>query len=107
MSEPVKVCAVHMCTCARAHTHTQARAKEVAQGWATGRRGGGAYANLGTGHVYLNDFDNIVAYFEAHPGMVWEQSSVMRACSPSMGVALTLHVQAARQGPLLALGQAA
>ena len=67
MSEPVKVCAVHMCTCARAHTHTQARAKEVAQGWATGRRGGGAYANLGTGHVYLNDFDNIVAYRRSTP----------------------------------------
>ncbi len=98
----------YTCAHARAHTHTHKRAQSRLQRrWATGRRGGGAYANLGTGHVYLNDFDNIVAYFEAHPGMVWEQSSVMRACSPSMGVALTLHVQAARQGPLLALGQAA
>jgi tetratricopeptide (TPR) repeat protein len=67
---------------------------------------GGACGNLGTGHVYLND--KAVAYFEAQHAMAislklaHEQSHA----AMNLGVALTLHVRAAREGTATGADQA-
>jgi hypothetical protein len=60
-----------------------------------------AYANLGTGHMYLNEYDKAVAYFEAQHAMAisLKLARMQSDAALNMGVALTLHVRAARQGP--------
>jgi hypothetical protein len=79
------------------HGQRLAIAKEVGD-----RAGEGmAYANLGTGHMYLNENDKAVAYFEAQHAMAisLKLARMQSDAALNMGVALTLHVRAARQGP--------
>ncbi len=69
------------------HEHRLAKVMEVGdftrESW--------AYANLGTSHMYLNESNKAVAYFEAQKA--WAADAAL-----NMGVALTIHVRAARQG---------
>ena len=75
---------------------------------------GTAYANLGTCHMHLNEYDKAVAHFEAQHdiGNIAELAhmqsyaalnmgvALMQSYAAlNMGVALTLHVQAGRRGP--------
>ena len=83
------------------HTQHLAIAKEVGNRAAEGM----AYGNLGFFHMYLNEFDKAVDYFEEQHAFA---TSLKVAHMPldaalNVGVALTLHVRAARQGLLLVL----
>ena len=62
---------------------------------------GGAYGNLGRGHKYLNEYDKGVAYLEAqHALAIALKLALMHSdAALNMGVALTVHARAARQGP--------
>ena len=62
---------------------------------------GGAYGNLGTGHMHLNEYVKAVAYFEAQHALATslKLAHAQSDAALNMGVALTLHVRAARQGP--------
>ena len=88
------------------YTQHLAIAKEVGDRAGEGR----ACANLGTCRMYLNEYDlneyvNSVAYFEAQHTLAisLKLAHVQSDAALNMGVALTLHVRARRQGPLLAL----
>ena len=65
---------------------------------------GRAYGKLGACHVFLNEFDEAVAYFKAQHAMAISlklahmQSHATMNMAINMGVALTLHVRAVRQG---------
>jgi tetratricopeptide (TPR) repeat protein len=86
------------------HTQDLAIAKEVGD-----RAGEGtAYRNLGTCHMHLNEYVKAVAYFEAQHGMATslKLAHVKSEAAPNMGVALTLGVHAARQGPVAGADQA-
>jgi tetratricopeptide (TPR) repeat protein len=86
------------------HAQHLAIAKEVGD-----RAGeGAAYGRLGTSHLYSNEYVKAVAYFEAQHVMA---TSLKLAHEQShtaldMGVALTLHVRAARQGTATGADQA-
>ena len=59
------------------------------------------YGNLGTGHMHLNEDVKAVAYFEAQHDLAisLKLAHAQSDAALNMGVALTLHVRAARQGP--------
>ena len=61
---------------------------------------GQAYGNLGTCHLYLNEYVKAVAYSEAQHALALslQLDHVQSDAALNMGVALTLHVRAARQG---------
>ena len=83
------------------HTQHLAIAKEVGD-----RAGEGtAYANLGTCHMHLN---KAVACFEAQHVMATSLTLAheQSGAALNMGVALTLGVRAARQGPAAGADQA-
>ena len=67
-----------------------------------------AYANLGTGHMHLNEYVKAVAYFEAQHALAasLKLAHAQSGAALNMGVALTLHVRAARQGPATGVDQA-
>jgi hypothetical protein len=69
---------------------------------------GKAYGNLGTCHMHLNEYVKAVAYFEAQHGMETslKLAKVQSYAALNMGVALTLRVRAARQGPVAGADQA-
>jgi tetratricopeptide (TPR) repeat protein len=71
-------------------------------------REGQAYANLGTVHMYLNEYVKAVGYFEAQHSMATslDLTNVQSDAALNMGVALTLHVRAALQGPSTGADQA-
>jgi hypothetical protein len=81
------------------HTQHLAIAKEV------GDRAGEkmAYASLGTDNMHLNEYVKAVAWFEAQHALATSQKleivHVQSHAVLNMGVALTLHVWAARQSP--------
>jgi tetratricopeptide (TPR) repeat protein len=85
--------------------HTQALAihKEVGDRAGEGR----AYANLGTCHMHLNEYVRAVAYFEAQYDMATSLKLAHKQSDAAlnMGVALTLRVRAARQGPVAGADQ--
>ena len=85
------------------HTLGLAIAKEVGD-----RAGeGGAYGNLGTCHMHLNECDKAVAYFEAQHALAisLKLARMQSHAALNMGVALTLDVRAARQGPVAGADQ--
>jgi len=71
---------------------------------------GNAYANLGTCHMYLNEYVKAVAYFEAQHVMATslKLARVQSTAALNMGVAMLTHlrVRAARQGPATGADQA-
>ena len=69
---------------------------------------GRAYGNLGTGHMHLNECVKAVAYFEAQHVMATslKLAHVQSEAALNMGVALTLRVRAAGQGPVAGADQA-
>jgi len=69
---------------------------------------GAAYGNLGTCHMHLNEYFKAVAYFEAQHVMATslKLAHVQSEAALNMGVALTLGVRAARQGPVAGADQA-
>ena len=78
------------------HKQDLAIAKEVGD-----RAGEGtAYRNLGTCHMHLNEYVKAVAYFEAQHVMATslKLTHVQSDAELNMGVALTLRVDAVRQG---------
>jgi tetratricopeptide (TPR) repeat protein len=78
------------------HAQHLAIAKEVGN-----RAGeGAAYGLLGTCHMHLNEFVQAVAYFEAQHVMATslKLARVQSNAALNMGVALTRHVRAPRQG---------
>jgi tetratricopeptide (TPR) repeat protein len=86
------------------HAQHLAIAKEVGD-----RAGEGpANANLGTCHMHLIEYDKAVAYFKAQHalGMSLKLAHVQAFAALNMGVALTLHVRAARQGTATGADQA-
>jgi tetratricopeptide (TPR) repeat protein len=86
------------------HTQHLVIAKEVGD-----RAGeGGAYGNLGTCHMHLNEYVKAVAYFEAQHALATslKLAHVQSHAALNMGVALTLHIRAARQGPAAGADQA-
>ena len=79
------------------HTQCLAIATEVGD-----RAGEGAsYGNLGTDHMYLKEYVKAVAYHRAHHDLATslKLALVQSDAALNMGVALTLHVRADRQGP--------
>ena len=79
------------------HTQDLAIAEEVGD-----RAGEGmSYALLGTGHMHLNEYVKAVAYFEAQHALAvsLKLAHVQSHAALKMGIALTLHVRAVRQGP--------
>jgi tetratricopeptide (TPR) repeat protein len=86
------------------HAHHLTIAKEVGD-----RAGeGAAYGNLGTCHMHLNEYVKAVAYFEAQHALAisLKLAHVQSDVALNMGLALTLHVRAARQGPATGVDQA-
>jgi tetratricopeptide (TPR) repeat protein len=86
------------------HAQSLAIAKEVGD-----RAGeGAAYANLGSCHMHLIEYDKAVAYFKAQyaSGMSLKLANVQSLAALNMGVALSLHVRAARQGTATGADQA-
>ena len=86
------------------HAQHLAIAKEVGD-----RAGeGAAYANLGSCHMHLIEYDKAVAYFKAQhaSGMSLKLANVQSLAALNMGVALSLHVRAARQGTASGADQA-
>ena len=67
-----------------------------------------AYGNLGTCHMHLNEYVKAVAYFEAQDVMATslKLAHVQSGAALNVGVALTLGVRAARQGPATGADQA-
>jgi len=86
------------------HGQDLAIAKEV--GYRAGE--GRAYGNLGTCHLHMNEYVKAVAYFEAQHVMATslQLAHVQSHAALNMGVALTLGVRAARQGPVSGADQA-
>ena len=86
------------------HAQHLAIAKEVGDRAGEGR----AYGNLGTGHLYLMEYVKAVAYLEAQHVMATslKLAHVQSEAALNMGVALTLHVRAARQGTATGADQA-
>jgi tetratricopeptide (TPR) repeat protein len=85
--------------CSKAIEHHEQRlaiAKEVGDRAGEGQ----AYGNLGTCHLYLNEYVKAVAYSEAQHALArsLQLAHVQSDAALNMGVALTLHVRAARQG---------
>ena len=60
-----------------------------------------AYLNLGTCHMHLNEYVKAVAYFEAQHALArsLKLAHLQSDAALKMGVALTLHVRAARESP--------
>ena len=85
-------------------TQHLAIAKEVRDSAGEGQ----AYANLGTCHMHLNEYVKAVAYFEAQHALAisLKLAHVQSRAALNMGVALTLHVRAAREGPACSADQA-
>jgi hypothetical protein len=87
------------------HLLLQGLPDQGVEGWVQGRvRGrcaGHVYGNLGTGHMYLNEHVKAVACFEEQHAMAisLKLAHMQSHAALNMGVALTLHVRAARQGP--------
>jgi tetratricopeptide (TPR) repeat protein len=79
------------------HTQRLAIAKEVGDRAGEGR----AYEHLGTCHMHLNEYVKAVAYFEAQHVLAisLKLAHLQSDAALNMGVALTLHVRAGRQGP--------
>jgi hypothetical protein len=68
---------------------------------------GRAYGNLGTCHLYLNEYVKAVAYFEAQHALATSlKLAHMQSLALNMGVALTLDVRVARQGSATGADQA-
>jgi len=69
---------------------------------------GMANGNLGTCHMHLNEYDKAVAYFEAQHALatLLKLAHGQSDAAIDMGVALTLVVRAARQGPVAGADQA-
>jgi tetratricopeptide (TPR) repeat protein len=69
---------------------------------------GTAYGNLGTCHMHLNEYDKAVAYFEEQHALATSLKLAHKQSNAAlnMGIALTLHVRAARQGPVAGADQA-
>ena len=67
-----------------------------------------AYGNLGTCHMHLNEYVKAVAYFEVQHVMEIsvKLAHVQSDAALNMGVALTLDVRAAHQGPAAGADQA-
>jgi len=67
-----------------------------------------AHANLGTGHMHLNEYVKAVAYFEAQHVMATslKLAHMQSEAALNMGVALTLRVRAAGQGHVAGADQA-
>jgi tetratricopeptide (TPR) repeat protein len=82
------------------HGQHLAIAKEVGDRAGEGR----AYGNLGTCHMHLNEYVKAVAYFKAQHAIAisLKLAHVQSDAALNMGVALTLHVRAGRQGPATA-----
>jgi tetratricopeptide (TPR) repeat protein len=79
------------------HLQHLAIAKEVGD-----RSGeGAAYGSLGTCHMHVTEYDKAVAYFEAQHALAisLKLAHMHFVAALHMGVALTLHVRAGRQGP--------
>ena len=57
--------------------------------------------NLGTCHMHVNEYVKAVAYFEAQHALATslKLAHARSDAAFNMGVALTLHVRAARQSP--------
>ena len=85
-------------------TEGLAIAKEVGDRAEEGR----AYGNLGTCYMHLNECVKAVAYFEAQHAMAisLKLADVQSDAALNMGVALTLDVRAAHQGPAAGADQA-
>jgi tetratricopeptide (TPR) repeat protein len=79
-------------------------AKELGDRGGEGR----AYANLGTCHMHLKEYVRALAYFEAQHSLATslKLAHVQSDAALNMGVALTLHVRAARQGTATGADQA-
>jgi tetratricopeptide (TPR) repeat protein len=86
------------------HAQHLAIAKEVGDRAGEGR----AYANLGTGYLHLNEYVNAVAYLKAQHALAisLKLAHLQSDAALKMGVALTLHVRAARQGTATGADQA-
>ena len=67
-----------------------------------------AYANLGTCRMHLNEYVKAVAYFEAQHALAiaLNRAHVQSDAALKMGLALALHVRAARQGTTTGADQA-
>ena len=86
------------------HGQHLAIAKEVGD-----RAGEGvAYNNLGTCHMHLNEYVKAVAYFEAQHALATSLKLAhgQSQAALNMGVALTLCLRTARQGPVAGADQA-
>ena len=86
------------------HKEHLAIAKEVGD-----RAGeGAAYANLGSCHMHLIEYVKAVAYFKAQHALAMslKLAPLQSHAAFNMGVALTLHVRAARQGTASGADQA-
>jgi tetratricopeptide (TPR) repeat protein len=86
------------------HAQDLAIAKEVGDRAGEGK----AYANLGSCHMHLIEYDKAVAYFKAQhaSGMSLKLAPLQSDAALNMGVALTLHFRAARQGTATGADQA-
>jgi tetratricopeptide (TPR) repeat protein len=86
------------------HVQRLAIAKEVGDRAGEGR----AHGNLGTCHMHLNEYVKAVAYLEAQHVMSTslKLAHVQFDAALNMGVALTLRVRAAQQGPVAGADQA-
>jgi tetratricopeptide (TPR) repeat protein len=86
------------------HAQHLAIAKEVGDRAGEGK----AYANLGSCHMHLIEYDKAVAYFKAQhaSGMSLKLAPLQSDAALNMGVALTLHFRAARQGTATGADQA-
>jgi tetratricopeptide (TPR) repeat protein len=78
------------------HAQDLAIAKEVVD-WSEEGQG---YANLGPGHMYLNECDTAVAYHKAQSALAisLKLAHMQSNTAMDMGVTLTLHVRALRTG---------
>jgi tetratricopeptide (TPR) repeat protein len=86
------------------HAQQLAIAKEVGDRAGEGR----AYGNLGTGHLYLMEYVKAFAYLEAQHALAisLKLAHMQSDAALNMGVALTLHVRAGRQGTATGADQA-
>ena len=86
------------------HAQCLAIAKEVGDRVGEGR----ACGNLGTCHMHLNEYVKAVAYFEAQHALATSLKLAhgQSQAALNMGVALTLCLRTARQGPVAGADQA-
>jgi tetratricopeptide (TPR) repeat protein len=86
------------------HGQHLAIAKEVGDRAGEGR----AYANLGTGHMHLNEYVKAVYCLKAQHALAMslKLAHVQSHAALNMGIALSLHVRAARQGTATGADQA-